>query len=163
MVISSKINDIINEQINKELFSSYLYLSMAAYFESINFEGFANWMRKQSNEENNHAMKFFNYIYERGGKVTLKSIKEPKAEWKSPLDAFLEAYEHEKFITDSIYKILDAAKAEKDYATENFLAYYIKEQVEEEDSAVVIVEKLKQIGDNFSGLMIMDSRLGKRE
>ncbi|MBP7553825.1 MAG: ferritin, partial [Spirochaetes bacterium] len=90
-------------------------------------------------------------------------IKEPKTEWKSPLDAFLEAYEHEKYITDSIYKILDSAKAEKDYATENFLAYYVKEQVEEEDSASVIVEKLKQIGDNFSGLMIMDSRLGKRE
>lgn len=163
MVISSKINDIINEQINKELFSSYLYLSMASYFESINFEGFANWMRKQSNEEYGHAMKFFNYIYERGGKVALKAIKEPKTEWKSPLDAFSEAYEHEKYITDSIYKILDAAKAEKDYATENFLAYYIKEQVEEEDSASVIADKLKQIGDNFSGLMIMDSRLGKRE
>ncbi|MBP7554442.1 MAG: ferritin, partial [Spirochaetes bacterium] len=132
MVISSKINDIINEQINKELFSSYLYLSMAAYFESINFEGFAGWMKKQSNEEYSHAMKFFNYIFARGGKVALKAIKEPKTEWKSPLDAFLEAYEHEKYITDSIYKILDSAKAEKDYATENFLAYYVKEQVEEE-------------------------------
>ena len=131
MVISSKINDIINEQINKEFFSSYLYLSMAAYFESINFEGFAHWMRLQSKEENSHAIKFFNYIYERGGKVTLKAIEKPKAEWKSPLEAFEEAYEHEKFITDSIYKILEAAKAEKDYATENFLAYYIEEQVEE--------------------------------
>lgn len=163
MVISSKINDIINEQINKELFSSYLYLSMAAYFESINFEGFAHWMKLQSNEENNHAMKFFSYINERGGKVILKTIKEPKTEWKSPLEAFEEAYEHEKFITDSIYKILDAAKAEKDYATENFLAYYIKEQVEEESSASDIVEKLKFINENRNGLMQMDAKLGKRE
>ncbi|HNZ25980.1 MAG TPA: ferritin [Spirochaetota bacterium] len=163
MVISSKINDIINEQINKEFFSSYLYLSMAAYFESINFEGFAHWMRLQSKEENSHAIKFFNYIYERGGKVTLKAIEKPKAEWKSPLEAFEEAYEHEKFITDSIYKILEAAKAEKDYATENFLAYYIEEQVEEENSASNIVEKLKFINENRNGLMQMDAKLGKRE
>lgn len=163
MIINSKMEDLINEQINKELFSSYLYLSMASYFESNNFGGFSKWMIAQSKEEYNHAMKFYGYVFERGGKVTLKTIAEPKKNWKSPLEAFNEAYEHEKMITDSINKLYEQAKQEKDYATEIFLNYFIKEQVEEEATASYIVEKLKMIGDNLGGMLMLNSELGKRE
>jgi len=142
-MINSKIEKAINEQINAEMYSSYLYLSMAAYFESINRSGFAHWMETQAQEEMKHAMKCYKYIYEKGGRVTLAAIDSPPTEWKSPLDAFESAYNHELKVTGLIHDLVNLARAEKDIATENFLMWYVEEQVEEEASADEIVQKLK--------------------
>jgi len=163
MKISQKLIDAINEQINKELYSSYLYLSMAAYFDNKNLKGFANWMFLQSKEEYEHAMKFFHYLSERGAKVELKTIDGPKTEWKSPLNVFEEVYSHEQKVSEMIINLLALAKKEEDYATENFLQWFIKEQVEEEANASFIVERLKLIGDNIGALFIIDKELGERK
>lgn len=163
MKISQKLIDAINTQINKELYSSYLYLSMAAYFENKNFSGFAHWMFLQSKEENDHAMKFFKYLCERGVKVELKAIDAPKTEWKSPLEVFEEVFAHEQKVSEMIINLLELAKKEVDYATEIFLQWFIKEQVEEEANASVIVDKLKLIGDNINGLFMLDKELGTRQ
>ena len=146
-MISEKMENELNEQINKELFSSYLYLSMAAYFESTNLNGFASWLSVQAQEELIHAMKIYGFVNERGGTVDLKAIEAPKKKWKSPLDAFEDAYAHEQMISRSIDAIVDKAIAEKDHATNNFLQWYIKEQVEEEATADEIVQKIKLSGE----------------
>jgi len=159
--MKTKILNSLNEQINKELFSSYLYLSMSAYFENKNLPGFANWMRVQAQEEMVHAMKFYSFIIQRGGKVQLKALEGPKNEWASPLNAFEEAYKHEQFITDSINSIVSIAHEEKDYAADNFLQWFISEQVEEEESTNNVVQKLKLVGDG-SGLFLLDQELGTR-
>ena len=163
MTIKDKMQKAINKQINAELFSSYLYLAMAAYFESINLFGFANWMHVQAREENSHAMKFYKYIFERGGRVTLTGIETPQAEWKSPIDAFRQAYGHELKITQMINDLLKLARAEGDTATENMLQWFIAEQVEEEANAAQIVDRLQMIRDNVGGLMILDQELGGRK
>jgi ferritin len=163
MVISKKMNEAINKQINRELFSAYLYLSAAAFLDSKNFEGAAHWMKKQFGEEQGHAMKFYNFVIERNGAISLGDIEKPKSDWKSMLDIFTYAYEHEQKVTEMIFGLLDIAKAEKDYSTEEFLQWFIKEQVEEEANASKIVDKLKLVGDNIGGLFIIDSELGKRE
>ena len=162
-MIKSKIEKAINEQINAELYSSYLYLSMAAYFASENRNGMARWMQVQAQEEVKHAMKFYGYVYEKGGKVTLKGIESPPTEWKSPLDVFENAYNHEVKVTGLINDLVKLARSEDDIATENFLMWYIDEQVEEEASADAIVQKLKFIKESANGLYMLDRELGHRE
>ncbi|MFH0817103.1 MAG: ferritin [Candidatus Micrarchaeota archaeon] len=163
MNIKKNVNEAINKQMNREFYSGYLYLSMAAYFEAENLRGFAHWMRKQAEEEKKHAMKMFEFVSERGGRVALEAIEKPTTSWKSPLAAFEDAYEHEKKVTQMIYDLGDVAAAEKDKATESFLKWFIDEQVEEEDSANEIVQKLKMVGTSGSGLVMLDKDLGKRE
>jgi ferritin len=153
----------LNQQVNAELFSSYLYLSMAAYFDSINLEGFAHWMRVQTAEENEHGLMFFDYINERNGRVLLTKIEGPKTDWKSPLDAFEEAYEHEKHISELIDNLVNHAREIQDNATDEFLQWFVEEQVEEEVSTYRIVQQLKLIGDDRAGLYLLDRELAKRD
>ncbi len=161
-MISKKLEKAINDQINKELFSEYLYISMQAWFAAQNLDGMANWMDAQGKEERFHAMKFFNYLLERGGKVTLKPIEGPATEFKTPIKAFQAAFEHEQFITKSINDLMDLAIKENDHATRSFLQWYIDEQVEEEASVDKIVNQLKMVGENGHGIMMIDRELGQR-
>ncbi|MHA1839819.1 MAG: ferritin [Candidatus Ranarchaeia archaeon] len=163
MEISQKMQDAINEQINAELRSAYLYLSMSAYFESKSLKGFARWMRIQASEEVEHATKFFDYVNERSGRVTLKPIEAVKTEWSSPIEAFEDTYKHELLVTSLIDKLVDLARSENDHASEVFLQWYVKEQVEEEDTASYILEQLKMIGDEKHLILAMDRELGKRK
>ncbi|MBP7216485.1 MAG: ferritin [Candidatus Omnitrophica bacterium] len=163
MVIKEKVVKAINKQINAELYSSYLYLAMAAHFESLNWRGFAQWMKVQAREENAHAMKFFEYVIERGGNVVLTAIDAPKADWKSPLAVFEEVYAHELKVTTLINGLLKIARQEDDAATEVLLQWFITEQVEEEASAALIVEQLKRIKDSMNGLFMLDHELGERK
>lgn len=162
-MISKKMEQALNEQINAEFYSSYLYLSMAAWFESENFPGFAAWMRVQTREENGHAMKLFEFLNERRGRIVLKAIKEPAREWNSPLAAFEAAFEHEQYITGRINDLVNLAAAEKDHATAAFLQWFVNEQVEEESSVDSIVQKLKMAKDAPGALFMMDHILGERK
>ncbi|MDP7180571.1 MAG: ferritin [Candidatus Woesearchaeota archaeon] len=162
MKINEKVEKAINNQINNELYSEYLYLSMSAYFESINLDGFAHWMREQVKEESSHAMKLYKYLIERGGKVDLTEIKAPPKEWTSPLNAMEAAYEHETQITEMINKLVDIAVEEKDKATEVFLDWFVDEQVEEEASADKIVQQLKIIKGAPGPLFMLNSVLNRR-
>ena len=161
-MIGKAMQDAMNEQINKELFSSYLYLSMAAYFEEKNLTGFAHWMRVQTDEEREHAMKLYNFLLERGGKVTLKALAAPKTEWASNLEAFQEAAEHEAQITASIHALYDLAMKEKDYPAQVMLQWFVTEQVEEEKNAAEIVANLKLIEDRGTAVLMLDHQLAKR-
>ncbi len=161
-MIKEKIQDALNKQINAELYSSYLYLSMSAYFESINLKGCANWMRVQTQEELVHTMKFYDYLIERGGKVLLSSIESPPTEWPSPLAIFENAYQHEQKVTGLINELVDLAIAEKDHATNNFLQWFVSEQVEEEASADEVVQKIKLMGDARGGIFMLDRELAQR-
>jgi ferritin len=154
--------DAINEQINKELYSAYMYLSMAAYCEDANLPGSARWMRAQANEEVEHAMKFFDYVNERGGRVVLKAIDQPAVEFQGLLDVFERTLEHEQYVTSLIDNLYTLALEEKDYASQSFLQWFIDEQVEEEASATEIVETLKMIGDKGHALVMLDRQLGSR-
>lgn len=162
-MISKKIETAINKQINAELYSAYLYLSMASYFESVNLRGFAKWMEAQAGEEQEHAMKFYGYINERGGRVIFDSIAKPPAKWDSPLSVFEETYKHEQKVTAMINDLMELARSEKDNATEILLQWYVNEQVEEEASASAYVEKLKMIGSSGNGLIMLDHELGQRK
>lgn len=161
-MIKENIEKSINDQINAELYSAYLYLSMAADFADKGYEGMEQWMRAQAREEKEHAMRFFDYLQERGGRVKLEAIEKPKEKWESPLEAFEEALEHEKYVTERINEMADLAEKEKDRATLNMLQWFIDEQVEEEDSTENIVNKLKMVEESPSGLMMLDSKLGER-
>lgn len=161
-MIKQTVEDALNRQINRELYSSYLYLSMAAYFESINLKGFANWMRVQVQEENFHAMKMFDYVIGRGGRAKLLSIEAPPTEWDSPLKVFEHTYEHEKKVTGLINNLVKLSSSEEDYATYNMLQWYVTEQVEEESSASEILETLKMIGDDKTALLTLDRELTQR-
>ena len=161
-MLSSKVQDAFNKQINAELYSSYLYLSMAAYFESKDLKGMAHWMNIQANEEKAHAMRFFDFINDRSGRVTLTQIEAPKTEWKSPLEAFEDAYKHEIKITGMINELFTLVAIEKDGAGHDFLEWFCREQVEEEANAQLIVAQLKLVGDNGVGLYLLDQELGKR-
>ncbi len=162
MTLSQYIQDALNDQIQAELNSSYIYLAMAADFEDKNWPGFAKWMRVQSQEETGHAMKLFEYIVRRGGRVQLKAIEQPPAEYESPLAAFQKAYEHEQYITGRINQIFGQAREAKDPATETLMQWFVNEQVEEEATALQVVEMLKRIGASGSGLVMLDRQLGKR-
>lgn len=161
-MIKSNIESAINNQINAELYSSYLYLSMAAHLETKSLSGFANWMRVQSQEEYTHAMKFYDYLIQKGGNVKLASIDKPNSEWKTLLGLFEEVYAHEQKVSQSIDAIVDLALTEKDHATVSFLNWFVTEQVEEEATAQKLVDDLKLIGDNNNGLFMMDRELGTR-
>jgi ferritin len=161
-MIKEKIEKAINKQINAELWSAYLYLSMASYFESASLKGFANWMWVQAREEVTHAMRFYKYVVERGGHVTLMEINKVPIIWNSPLNAFEETYTHEQKVTSLINDIVKLAETEKEYATINMLQWFINEQVEEESSADEIIQKLKLIGKDTSGLFMLDQELGTR-
>ncbi len=161
-MISKKMEKALNVQVNAELYSAYLYLSMAAYFESSRLNGFANWMRCQTQEEVLHAMKIYNHINERGGRVKLTTIEVPKIEWKSPPDAFNDALAHERKVTIMINNLVDLAMSEHDHASNSFLQWFVDEQVEEENSAGNIIDKLTLIGDAPGGLFMIDSELAAR-
>lgn len=152
----------LNDQINAELFSSYLYLSMAAYFESEKWQGMAKWMQSQSGEEYAHAMKFYSFVNEAGGRVTLEAIEKPQFSWTSPLQIFEEAHKHELYITDRIHKLVALANEEKDYPTNLFLNYFVTEQVEEVNTVEQIVHKLTLLADNKTSLYFLDRELGMR-
>ena len=161
-MISKTMQDAMNDQINKELFSSYLYLSMAAYFEDKNLPGFSHWMRIQEAEEREHAMKLYDYLLERGGKVTLRSIDAPKTEWSSTLEVAQEVAAHEAKVTASIHALYETALKEKDYPAQVMLQWFITEQVEEEKNAAEIVANLKLIEERGTAVLMLDHRLSKR-
>ena len=161
-MISDKIQDAFNAQLNAETYSAYLYWSMAAYFDSINLSGFSNWMRCQAQEEMVHAMKFYSFINERGGRVLMKTIESPPTRWDSPPAAFEAVYAHEQKVTGLINDLVDLAIAEKDHAANAFLQWFVNEQVEEEASADEVVQKLKLMVDAPGGLFILDQELGTR-
>jgi ferritin len=161
-MISDKMQAAINEQINKEMFSSYLYLSMAAYFESTGLPGAAKWMYAQAGEENTHAMKLFAHLVDRGGKVTLKAIAAPETEWAGPMAAFKAVYEHEQLVTKSIHDLYEVALKEKDYPAQILLQWFISEQVEEEKHASEIVESMKRIEAHETAVLQLDHQLSKR-
>jgi len=162
MLLSKKFEDAVNGQIQAELYSAYMYLAMSAYFESINLTGFAHWMRVQTQEEMEHAMKFYRYLHERGGRVVLQAIQQPPVDYESALDAMEKTYAHEQYVSSLIYKLYELALAEKDHASAIFLQWYIDEQVEEEDNARTIVEQLKMIGGSANGLIMLDRHLASR-
>ncbi len=161
-MINKTMQDAINEQINKELYSSYLYLSMSSYFDDKNLPGFAHWMRVQEAEERQHAMKFYDFIQERGGRVLLKAIDAPKTQWASTLEAVEEVVAHEAKITASIYALYETALKEKDYPSQIMLQWFISEQVEEEKNAAEIVATLKLIESHDTAVLMLDHRLIKR-
>jgi ferritin len=160
-MLTKKLQDAINDQIAYEFYSAYLYLAMAAHFESQNLRGFATWMRTKFSEEQVHALKFFDYVNDRGGKVVLHAIAQPKASWKNNLDAFEESLQHEQAVTTRIHKLYELALAEKDYATQALLQWFITEQVEEEKTVSDVIEQLKLIDARGTAVLMLDHRLGK--
>lgn len=161
-MLDKKMEDAINKQLNAELYSSYLYLSMAAFFETKDLSGFASWMRVQAQEELSHAMKFYDYLVQRGARVTLTQIKDPPDEWESPVALFEHVYKHEQMVTGLINNLVDLAVDLGDHATNNFLQWYVAEQVEEEESSGGVLKKVKIAGDSPSGLFMLDNELGQR-
>ena len=161
-MLSKKVLDALNKQVNAEYYSSYLYLSMAAHFQSENLNGMAAWMRKQSGEELNHPLKIFDYIDSRAGQVTLTAIDAPPTKWKSPVSIFEETCKHEAHVTALIDDLVNLARSEKDHATESFLIWFVNEQVEEEDIAQQILAKLSMVEKAPSGIFLMDRELGMR-
>jgi len=161
-MLSKKLQDAINEQIKNELYSGYLYLAMSAYFEASSLPGFARWMRLQAAEEQEHALKFFDYVHDRGSRVTLKAIDQPPMDWDSPLAVFEDTLEHERKVTGLINKLYELALEGNDYAAQAMLQWFIEEQVEEEKNAEQIVATLKMVGDKGQALVMMDRALGER-
>ena len=162
-MLSNAMQQAINEQIKNELYSAYLYLAMAAYAESENLAGFAHWMRLQSQEEVSHAMKFFDYVNERGGRVELHAIDKPPVAFDSPRHLFEETLGHERKVTAMIHELYALALKEKDYPTQVMLQWFVAEQVEEEDSASRILDTLTTVGDTPQALVMLDRELGKRD
>jgi len=160
--MKEKVLNALNEQINKEIYSAYLYLSMASWFHSVGLPGFANWMELQYQEELDHAKKFYDYIVDRGDKVILQAIDTPKNEWKSTEEVIKQTLEHEQFVTESINNLIDISISEKDYMTNNLLQWFIAEQVEEEASVSEILDKLKLVSNSGNGIFMLDSEMGKR-
>lgn len=162
-MLNQAVQNAINEQIRNEFFSAYLYLSMSGYFEARNLPGFAHWMHVQYEEELEHALKFFDFVHDRGGRVTLYAIDQPPSDFQSPLDVFQRALAHEQKVTGLINNLYALAVKENDYPAQVLLQWFITEQVEEEKSATHIVEQLKLIGDNGSALLLLDRELAQRK
>lgn len=162
-MIKETVLKVLNEQVGKEIYSAYLYLSMASYFDSVDLLGFAHWMKIQAKEELTHAMKIYDFIYERGGRVELPHIDKPKSSWDSPLNVFEEVLNHERNVTSSINNILELAIQEKDYATMNFLQWFIEEQVEEEAQAEQVLKKLQKLSESPISIYMLDKELGNRQ
>jgi len=152
----------LNFQFNRELYSGYLYLAMAAYFEDQDLPGFANWMRIQAQEELSHAMKFYDYLVRRGGRAVMADIEAPQNEWESATTVFEHVYEHEQMVTGLINKLVDLALELSDHATNNFLQWFVAEQVEEEESASGVLQKVKMAGESKSGLYMLDQEFAQR-
>ena len=161
-MINKKIEKALNNQVNAEMYSAYLYLAMAAYFENTNLSGFANWMQVQAQEEMSHAMKFYRYINERGGRVTLKQIDAPRAEWKDAVEVVKEVYDHEQKVTSMINDLVNLSNEQKDHATTNMLQWFVAEQVEEEANADEMLQQLKLIDGKGAGILMLDRELKKR-
>ncbi len=161
-MLTKKMEAELNGQINKELYSSYLYLSMSAYCNSIGFLGFANWLRIQAKEELDHAMKLFDFILERGGNASLATVEQPDAEWVNLSNVFDATLKHEQFITSSINHLMEIAVEEKDFASMSFLNWYVSEQIEEEANAEEIVRKLQFVGDDKNAMLTLDKELAAR-
>lgn len=162
MSISENIQEKFNEQIQKEFFSEYFYISMEAYFKNLSLDGFANFFHVQALEERDHAMMFFNYILETGGKVELRLIEKPKTDFESPKEVFELSLGHEKFVTKSIHSLVDAAQQEKDYSANTFLQWFITEQREEESNMDRVLNKLKLVEGDGRGLLLLDQELAQR-
>lgn len=161
-MLSKSLRDAMNDHLSKELYAAHLYLGMSAYFDENNLPGCAAWMRAQAEEERTHGMKFYEYIYDRGGHVELMSLDKPPSKYKSALDAFQQAYEHERHVTEAIHGLYAQALEEKDYASQVFLQWFVQEQVEEEKTSGTLVETLKMVGDSTASLLIFDRELGSR-
>jgi len=161
-MLNKEMERALNAQVNAEMYSAYLYLSMSAYFQSKSLGGFASWMRVQAQEEMVHAMKLYDFINERGGRVILELIEAPPTEWDSPLATMEAVYEHEQKVTGLINELVELALEKHDHATNIFLQWFVSEQVEEEDSANDVVEKIKLMGDARGGLFMLDRELGQR-
>jgi ferritin len=161
-MLSKKMENALNEQINKEMYSAYLYMSMSAHSTNVGLPGFANWFMIQYKEEMEHAMKIYDYVNDRGGEVSLKAIDEPLSTFKDAMDMFQKTLKHEQFITKSINELVDLAIKENDHATQIFLQWYVTEQIEEEGNDNDIIAKLKLIGENGNGLLMLDKELSAR-
>lgn len=161
-MISKKLQDAINLQINKEFYSEYLYLAMSAYLEDKGLSGMANFMKIQAEEERFHAMKFFDYVNERGGRVRLEVIEKPAEDFDSALDVFEKSLHHEEFVTKSINKLMDVAIEKNDHAAKSFLNWFVDEQVEEENTFGDIVNRLKLIGGKGNGILMIDKEMAGR-
>jgi ferritin len=162
LMLNEKMQKALNDQLNAELYSSYLYLSMNAYFKSVNMDGFANWMYYQAQEELGHATKFYDFIIQRGGRVQLQKVEAPPTRWNSPLAVFEATLEHEQKVTGLIYDLVEIANNERDHATQIFLQWFVSEQVEEEDNVGGVLEQLKLMGEAQGGLFMIDRELAKR-
>lgn len=162
-MIKKKIQDEINDQIQAEFQSAWLYLAYAAWFESKNLDGFGHWMRKQWQEEQEHGMKFYDHMLRRGGEVELKELSQPTVSVESANEAFEKVLEHERYITKRIHSLYDLAKEEDDYPLQMLLHWFIDEQVEEEENAESILERLKMIGEEGSNLYVLDRELAQRD
>ncbi len=162
-MFNRKVQEAMNDQIQRELESAYIYLAMAAYFDSVNLPGFAHWMKVQFQEEQAHAFKFYDFVNDRGGRVILQALGQPLIEFQSALDAFEKALAHEEKITGHINDLYALATEEKDFASQNLLQWFVEEQVEEEKNAGDIVDMLKKIGDNYHALIMLDRELGQRQ
>ena len=161
-MLTDKMQKALNGQMNAELYSSYLYLSMNAYFKSVNLDGFANWMYYQAQEELEHAMKFYDFICQRGNPVQLAQIEAPPPEWNSPLAVFEDTLAHEQKVTGLINDLVEVANEERDHASQIILQWFVSEQVEEEDSVGGVLEQLKLMGEAKGGLFMMDREMAKR-
>ena len=161
-MMSQKMQDALNEQINAEWYSSYLYLAMCSYLTSVNLTGMATWMRVQTQEEMFHGIKMYDFVKERGGRAILQAIDQPPSVWDSALSVFENGLAHEQKVTVLINDLVDLSMTERDHATTIFLQWYVTEQIEEESNASAIVSKLKMIGHDASSLFALDQELGQR-
>ncbi|UCF93919.1 MAG: ferritin [Desulfobacterales bacterium] len=161
-MLSEKMQAALNKQLNAELYSSYLYLAMNAYFKSVSLDGFANWMHYQAQEELTHALKFYDFVNQRGGRVTLAQVDAPPTEWDSPLAVFEATLAHEQKVTGLINDLVELAHEEHDHATSIFLQWFVSEQVEEEESVGGVLEQLRLMGEAKGGLFMIDRELAKR-
>lgn len=162
-MMKKNVQDIINKQINAELYSAYLYLAMAAWCQGENLTGFAHWLKVQAKEEAGHAMRFYKHLEDRNADIALAGIDTPPASWAGPLAVFEAAHKHEQLVTGMIYDIVNLATKEGDHATASMLKWFVDEQVEEEEQTLAIVAKLKMAGESKGALMQIDHHLGKRE
>ncbi len=162
-MLSPSINDALNKQINEELFSAYLYLAMAAKSDGMGLSGFANWFKMQYQEELAHADRFFNYVLERNGEIDLDAIGKPVVGDVTPLELFEKGLSHEQHITSCIFKLKDLARKESDHATDVFLEWFVSEQVEEEATTQAVIDQLRMVKDNPSGLFLIDRELASRK
>lgn len=161
-MLDERMEEALNYQLNRELYSGYLYLAMAAYFDDQGLPGFANWMRIQAQEELSHAMKFYDYLVRRGGRAVMDAIEAPENEWESAVAVFEQVYQHEQMVTGLIHKLVDLALELSDHATNNFLQWFVAEQVEEEESSSGVLHKVKMASQSRSGLYMLDQELGQR-